>query len=527
MEVSAMAADGTEPERRELLIQLHPRVGYVHPGLTPLLARELNQRAVTSALDAAGVDYFVVRGMDDRTPVVGVVEEDRPRVVKALGRLGEQQTGYVSTILPTPPVRDLLSPANSRATWRAAERARVIRLTWFRTEPTGNLVFGPTYGCDVEFWTRDQKRARLIAPRPNRMMKVVDADRAPVTAPGERFTRLAPAHRSALAPVRTREEFTHTLPEEIDFPIDVVYTWVDGSDPAWQRRRAEATGEAYHQEAASAARYINRDELRYSLRSLHLNAPWVRNVYVVTDDQTPAWLNLAHPRVRLVSHKEIFADPGVLPTYNSFAIESQLHHIEGLAEHFLYLNDDMFLGRPVAPQNFFLANGQSKFFLSQTRVALGPVSAADTPIDVTVKNNRTIIAETFGRTITQCSQHVPYALRRSVLAELEERYPGPFRATMASRFRGLDNISVTYSLHHYYAFHTGRALPGQVRYGYIQLAVPDLADRLARTLARRDWDTFCLNDAYSTPEQIDAQNAVLLPFLDAYFPLPSPYESPA
>src|SRR3712207_7078627 len=39
------------------------------------------------------------------------------------------------------------------------------------------------------------------------------------------------------------------------------------------------------------------------------------------------------------------------------------------------------------------------------------------------KNNRRLIAETFGRVITQKMKHVPHPERRSVLAEIEQRYP--------------------------------------------------------------------------------------------------------
>jgi hypothetical protein len=163
-------------------------------------------------------------------------------------------------------------------------------------------------------------------------------------------------------------------------------------------------------------------------------------------------------------------------------------------------------------------------FFSQTRVPLRPVSATDTPVDAACKNNRELIERTFGRTITQTFQHVPYPLRRSVLLEIEERFAVEHRATMASKFRSLGDLSIASSLHHYYALATGRGLPGTVRYGYIQLAVPDLANRLARLLARRDWDTFCLNDAFSTELDLASQNELLLPFLDAYFPVASPYE---
>jgi hypothetical protein len=314
------------------------------------------------------------------------------------------------------------------------------------------------------------------------------------------------------------------LPDDIVFPIDVVYTWVDGTDPEWQRRRAQVTGESYHEESASEARFLSRDELRYSLRSVHANAPWVRNIYLVTDDQTPEWLDTSRPNLHVVSHKEIFSDPSVLPVFNSHAIESQLHHIDGLAEHFIYFNDDMFIGRPLSPQAFFLANGLSRFFLSQGQVPLRPVAPGDTPVDAACKNNRRLLAAKFGVTITQVFQHVPYPLRRSVLSEIEAEFPQEWAATMGSRFRSQQDLSPVSNLHHYYAYHSGRALPGAVRYGYIQLAVPDLAARLSRVLARRDWDAFCLNDAYSTEEELAYQHAVLLPFLESYFPVPSPYE---
>jgi hypothetical protein len=415
-----------------------------------------------------------------------------------------------------------LHPSDAGSTWRKLSTAVVLRMVWFRTEPTHNLVLGREYGCDVEFWSDTDDR--LMSPRPNRVMRVLPRGGTNVDSPGEGFTRLLAPGRAAVPPVRTRPEMTYPLPDDIGFPIDAVYTWVDGQDPDWQRRRAEITGESYHPESSSAARFINRDELRYSLRSLHLNAPWFRNIYIVTDDQVPDWLDTTQPNIQVVSHKEIFSDPSVLPVFNSHAIESQLHHIDGLAEHFVYFNDDMFIGRPLAPQAFFLSNGLSKFFLSQSRVPIGPITADDTPVDAACKNNRRLLRERFGVTITQVFQHVPYSLRRSVMTDLEEAFPAEYGATMAARFRGLEDLSTVSNLHHYYAFHTGRALPGTVKYGYIQLAVADLAQRLARALVRRDWDAFCLNDAFSTEAELIAQHSELHPFLEAYFPVPSPYE---
>ena len=116
------------------------------------------------------------------------------------------------------------------------------------------------------------------------------------------------------------------------------------------------------------------DELKYALRSVHMFAPWIRRIFIATDSPAPAWL-ATHPKVTLVRSHEHFADPTVLPTHNSMAVESQLHHIEGLSEHFLYSNDDMFFARPLSPELFFTAGGITRFMLSPNRIGLGESDA--------------------------------------------------------------------------------------------------------------------------------------------------------
>ena len=91
----------------------------------------------------------------------------------------------------------------------------------------------------------------------------------------------------------------------------------------------------------------------YSLRALWLHAPFVRNIYLVTADQRPDWLDDSDDRITLVSHAEIFPDSDMLPTFNSHAIEACLHRIPGLSEHFIYMNDDVFFGREVSSDLFY------------------------------------------------------------------------------------------------------------------------------------------------------------------------------
>ncbi|MCZ7420138.1 stealth family protein [Verrucosispora sp. WMMA2121] len=510
----------TGEDRTVVVADQAPRIALVAAKITPLRARAENLAAVTAALDEAGVAYFRVRGASDRSSVVAVDAADRDRAHVALADACGRVPGYVTTATAgdeRPPVAGF-----EPRTWKRLAEAPVLRLTWYRTDPRRRLVLGQTYGCEVEFWNRQGNT--LVAPRPNPVAVEVDLSEPSVLASESLFTGLVPVTVTETAP--TRPPFVGPRPDDVTFPVDVVYTWVDGTDPDWLRRRAAVTGVPYHSEAASAARFLSRDELRYSLRSLHLFAPWVRNIYLVTDDQVPPWLEQSVPGIRVVSHREIFADPSVLPTYNSHAIESQLHHIEGLSEHFLYFNDDVFLGTEVLPRDFFLANGISRFFPSPALVPPGVVAETDIPSSAAGKNNRALIAERFGTVLTQKMKHMPHALRRSVLYEIEENFAAQHRQTAASRFRSLTDISIASSLHHYYSFHTGRAVPGNLRYAIAELSDPDTPARLAHLLARRDRHVFCLNDAFSTEEDLAAQLKVVTPFLDTYFPVPSPWERP-
>lgn len=310
-------------------------------------------------------------------------------------------------------------------------------------------------------------------------------------------------------------------------PVDLVYTWVDGTDPAWQARRARFAGPGHgrHPQAANPARYLSRDELRYSLRSAAMFASWARRIHVVTDAQVPPWLAAEHPQIHLVDHREIFTDPTALPVFNSHAIESQLHHIPGLAEHYVYLNDDVFFGRIVEPELFFHGNGLAKFFPSTETIAPGRVTDADNPPMAAAKRHRALIEAEFAVTVTHKFQHGAHPQLRSVVEQLEKRYPGEFERTARSRLRHGDDLSVAASLHHHVAYLTGRATPGRVDYVYQDIGLPSTPRRLDAILRRRP-QVFCLNDLDSSPAQVAAQAGELRDFFAAYFPLPGPYERP-
>nr|WP_272902801.1 stealth family protein [Streptomyces sp. BA2] len=508
---------------------MSPRAVHVCEGLTPLGARELNLRAVQRVLDSAGIGWFAVRSRDHLASALGVAAEEKTTV---LGALREELTltgGYLAYADRGGSSTPRIVAPDETAAWHRLCQAGTVRVVWFRSVPSHTLFYGWDSGCDLEFWPEDPEITdRLIAPRRNLVCDAVSRRHDPIVLPGERFTPLARPvvneERGTLRPIRTRREFDVTHTDEITFPVDAVYTWVDGMDPKWQRRRAATRGENYHEESGSIARYISRDELKYSLRSIHMFLPWIRNIYIVTDRQTPHWFDHANGRARIVDHTEIFRDPRNLPTFNSHAIESQLHHIEGLSENFIYFNDDMFIGHPVPPSAFFHSNGVAKFFSSPAMVPHGDADPSEVPTSVAAKNNRRLIEARFGKRIIHKLKHIPYALRRSVLCDIEREFPDDHSRTAASKVRSMSDISIASSLHHYYGFHTGRSMPGSLRYGYIQLDDDTIRQKLDRALFRRDLAAFCINDSASDPGEIEAQGRLISEFLESYFPVVSPFE---
>ncbi len=134
--------------------------------------------------------------------------------------------------------------------------------------------------------------------------------------------------------------------------IDFVLPWVDGSDPEWQAAFKQWLPANTEGLDVSDARYRDWGLLPFWFRGVEKFAPWVRKIHFVTNGQVPSWLNVNHPKLHLVNHKDIMPAEA-LPTFNSNAIEMNIGKIEGLSENFVYFNDDVFLAGDVTPEYFF------------------------------------------------------------------------------------------------------------------------------------------------------------------------------
>jgi Stealth protein CR2, conserved region 2/Stealth protein CR1, conserved region 1 len=222
--------------------------------------------------------------------------------------------------------------------------------------------------------------------------------------------------------------------------IDVVIAWVDGSDRKHRRKRnrylADPGDDAQPERVANKERrFSDNDEIRYCLRSIRNYAPWVRTIWLVTDDQVPQALDRRTAErysIRIVDHRDIFRGyERLLPTFNSLAIETMLWRIDGLADRFLYFNDDMMLVGPVQPIDFFSDEGKVQLRGRWTNLEnRGDQMSFH-------ESNKLHGAELLGYTPEQVfsSAHAIYPMLRPAMEELSEQFKPAFLSNAQYRFR--------------------------------------------------------------------------------------------
>jgi hypothetical protein len=242
-----------------------------------------------------------------------------------------------------------------------------------------------------------------------------------------------------------------------DNAVDAVVAWVDGSDPS-HRAKLEAYLASIggrRPAMANPTRFSADGELDYCVASLLRHAPWLRRIWIVTDAQVPGLVRriAATPlaeRIRVVDHREIFAGFGqYLPTFNARAISAMLWRIPGLAERFVYFNDDFMLLRPVEATDFFRDGGvvlrgrwqpQSAHSLPR-RIAAAwkSLRGIDDAARASVRHSQELAARLAGFDRKYFAlKHVPYPFRRSTMQAYFEAHPEVLEDCARHRLRAME-----------------------------------------------------------------------------------------
>lgn len=314
--------------------------------------------------------------------------------------------------------------------------------------------------------------------------------------------------------------------------IDFVVLWVDSSDPEWIKLYNQYRPE---NPLSDRGRFRDWDIFRYWFRAVERYAPWVNNVFLVTNGTFPKWINKDCPKLKLVSHKD-FIPEKYLPLFNSCAIELNIDKIEGLSEHFVYFNDDVFLNSPTTPEDYFRdglpcdCNDETLFRNPWYNIVNGLSIQIQTYMDVAVVNRHFNRMETirkakwkwFGPHLWNKSlisnlmllrhenfeafelSHIEHSMLKSVLKEIWEKEPGIMEKS-CTRFRNV--LGLNQYVVRYWQFASNRFSPVKKRdKDSFFILSTSVIDRACATLQKGKVRSVCLND---TPHISDEDKLVI------------------
>ena len=241
---------------------------------------------------------------------------------------------------------------------------------------------------------------------------------------------------------------------DTEFPVDLVYLWVDGSDEVWLKKKQKYENKTFdnsEEQACCVGRYADNDELKYSLRSVEKFAPWINRIFIVTDGQVPKWLDTSNPKIKLVFHQDFIPQEN-LPLFSSTAIETYLAQIPELSEHFIYANDDMFIAEPL--DKFFFYDCEKKPIV-RLKHQVSKRQAKKSLYNRTILNSQKLIKERYGKNFPYAPHHNIDAYLKSDFLECESVFKNEFETTGKNKFRTEGELQRSIVL--YYALAKNRA----------------------------------------------------------------------
>jgi hypothetical protein len=229
--------------------------------------------------------------------------------------------------------------------------------------------------------------------------------------------------------------------------IDAVILWVNGND---DKHKIKISNYVDNKSEISLTKFRTRfdqvNEIKFTIDSILKFAPYIENIHIITDEQTPEFLekidnNDYYKKVSIVDHKVVFKDfEQFLPTFNCRPIETCMHRIPGLAEHFIYFNDDFFLIKHTKPTDFF-RNGlpvlRGKWLKFDKDIFYKKLKK----IRVGHKKAQQKAAQLVGLKKYYNFKHTPHPLRKSTFKTYFNNNPNIFIENIKYRFRNKNQFT--------------------------------------------------------------------------------------
>ena len=126
-------------------------------------------------------------------------------------------------------------------------------------------------------------------------------------------------------------------------PIDVVIKYIDLNDTSLDRKNFE-----------QIEKDKQNNELKYSLRSILQNIPWIRKIYIIMPNEKIPYLKDKkdiEEKIVYVKDKDVLGFDSSSPP----AFKFNLHKLKkyNLSENFILMDDDYFISQPLKKSDFF------------------------------------------------------------------------------------------------------------------------------------------------------------------------------
>lgn len=291
--------------------------------------------------------------------------------------------------------------------------------------------------------------------------------------------------------------------------MDVVITYVNGLDPLWQKDY-----EQYTNTPILEKRFRDWGTLRYLMRGIAENMPFIRRVHLVVarDSQVPEWVN--RNEVNVVLHKDIIPEE-YLPTFNCNPIEMHLHRIKDLDEEFLYFNDDMFPMTKCKPTDFF-RGGKGVIGISHHII----VSDMFKQI---CRNSDRAARKALGMKSSWLflrPQHICSPMLKSQCEELYAKIEAPIRESL-TRVRTGENLNQYLYLDYMYL--QGKIIPERLSKQHFSVGITSTR-KLRRFVEHPTRKLVCVNDVQLSEERYAELRRTLLDAFNNRFPEKSKFE---
>ncbi|GAM17539.1 hypothetical protein SAMD00019534_007140, partial [Acytostelium subglobosum LB1] len=281
--------------------------------------------------------------------------------------------------------------------------------------------------------------------------------------------------------------------------FDVLYTWVNGSDPQWIKERM-ATEMRLGIPYQGIWRYRDVMGLKYSLRSIKKHLPWARRIFVVTAQQYPTWFNQTmddfDTGVKFIFHDQLFHNKSHLPTYSSSSIEANFWNLpDTVSDCFIYLNDDIFFSSDIRQDDLYrIDTGQALHFTgwkAPVRLELQQTN----PYHASHAYTNGLLDKMWGIETRNYFAHGALLLNKRILSLIRDTFSKELDNDSASPFRSKSMFVLQFVYVHFVSrfieSYTGRQDFNY--YGEIR-DWPNHMERLTKDIIQKRPKCVCLND---------------------------------